>query len=315
MMPVLLLTVIPLVLRPRRYFARRSRSIRAAARLIHNQPFDCRIALPFNAADHGLWRESALAHRWQGVVAKVVAVLFIVSIPVFLITSNVRFLVSDVGFYRNGLREYRAEETTGIALPELDRAAQEIIDYFENDAKTLRIVVQDGGQEEPLFNAQETQHMEDVKQLIRFVFRLNEVALAIILAYISCMVLWTRGKGVRRLARESIIGVAAGFVLIGVVGALALTGFDSTWNRLHRIVFRNDLWQLDPDTDHLIQMFPEPFWKNATYLVGALTLLEAVVIVVTAATYLWFSRSPGHARRRTVAEHAGPTPQPAATPE
>ena len=227
----------------------------------------------------------------QDLVTRVATTLFIVSIPVFLISANVRFLVSDVGFYRNGLRDHHAAETTGIALPELDRAAQEIIDYFENDAKTLRIVVQDGSQEEALFNAQEIKHMEDVKRLIRFVFRLNEVTLAIILAYISCLVLWSRGRGVRRLARESIAGVAVGFIFVAVVGALALTGFDRTWNRFHRIVFRNDLWQLDPDTDHLIQMFPEPFWEGATYLVGALTLVEAFAIVATASTYIWFSRN------------------------
>ena len=234
--------------------------------------------------------------RLQDLVTRMATALFIVSIPVFLISANVRFLVSDVGFYKDGLRDHGAVETTGIALPELDRAAQEIIDYFENDAKTLRIVVQDGSQEEPLFNAQEIKHMEDVKRLIRFVFRLNEATLAIILAYISCLVLWTRGKSVRRLARESIAGVAVGFIFVAVIGALALTGFDRTWNRFHRIVFRNDLWQLDPDTDHLIQMFPEPFWEGATYLVGTLTLVEALAIVATALTYLWFSRNPSSSR-------------------
>ena len=228
--------------------------------------------------------------RLWSIAPKLAAAAFVIAIPVFLVTANVRFLVSDVGFYQKGLRDHNAVEATGIALPELDRAAQEIIDYFENDAATLRIVVLNQGQEEPLFNSKEVQHMQDVKRLMRFVYRLNEVSLVIVLSYICCVVLWTRSKGLRSLARESMMGVGVGFGALAFVGVFALTGFDETWNRFHKIVFRNDLWQLDPETDHLIQMFPEPFWQGATYLVGALTLAEAAVIVLTATVYLFASR-------------------------
>lgn len=248
--------------------------------------------------------------RLWSIAPKLATVAFVIAIPVFLVTANVRFLVSDVGFYQKGLRDHNAVEATGIALPELDRAAQEIIDYFENDATTLRIVVLNQGQEEPLFNSKEVQHMQDVKRLMRFVYRLNEVSLVILLSYICCVVLWTRSKGLRSLARESMMGVGVGFGALAFVGVFALTGFDETWNRFHKIVFRNDLWQLDPETDHLIQMFPEPFWQGATYLVGALTLAEVAVIVLTASAYLFISRgeaTAGESEAPRLASTARPT--------
>ena len=145
--------------------------------------------------------------RLWSLAPKLATAAFVIAIPVFLVTANVRFLVSDVGFYEKGLRDHNAVEATGIALPELDRASQEIIDYFENEAATLRIVVLNQGQEEPLFNSKEVQHMQDVKRLMRFVFRLNEVSLVVLLSYICCVVLWTRSKGLRSLARESLMGV------------------------------------------------------------------------------------------------------------
>jgi integral membrane protein (TIGR01906 family) len=228
--------------------------------------------------------------RLGRIAAALAAATFIVCLPVVLITSNVRVLVSDVGYYRHGLRAYGAEAATGVPLSELDRAAQEIVDYFENDASTLRIVVSVSGQEEPLFNTRETQHMADVKKVMRFVFRLNEFSLVYVLAYVTCVFLWSRERGLRSLAVQSLIGLGVGFAFVGVIGAFALTGFDQAWTEFHKLVFHNDLWLLDPATDHLIQMFPEPFWKEATYLVGGLALAETVLVVVLATGYLLFSR-------------------------
>jgi integral membrane protein (TIGR01906 family) len=77
---------------------------------------------------------------------------------------------------------------------------------------------------------------------------------------------------------------------VAAVGAFAITGFDEAWTRFHEIAFSNDLWRLDPDTDRLIQMFPEPFWEDMTYIVGGLTVLEVLVVVSVSVSYLVFGR-------------------------
>ncbi len=222
------------------------------------------------------------------------AVLYVVAVPILLVTSNVRFLLGDEGYYKRGLREYDAVEMTGISQDELDMAAGELIDYFEDDADSLRIVVHVDGEEVSLFNQRETDHMRDVKSLVRATFRVNEIALVVVLTYIAAVFVWARERPVRALARQTLLGVAAGFAAVAVIGGLALAfGFDEVWNTFHEVVFRNDLWQLDPDTDRLIQMFPEPFWEEATYLVVGLSLLEVAVLVVTSVAYLVVSRGNG----------------------
>jgi integral membrane protein (TIGR01906 family) len=74
--------------------------------------------------------------------------------------------------------------------------------------------------------------------------------------------------------------------LLGVAGVGALVGFEELWTRFHLLAFTNDLWKLDPDTDHLIQMFPEDFWLDATLLVAGLTALEALALLAASAVYL-----------------------------
>jgi integral membrane protein (TIGR01906 family) len=224
---------------------------------------------------------------------RLASALFVVALPVFLVTTNVRFLTGEVRFYERGFRVHDADAATGLPLDELDRAAREIIDYFENDAETLRIVVDDNGEEVALFNQRETDHMEDVKALMQAVFRANEVSLAYVLAFTAGVFLWAGQGSLRKLAWLSLGGVGLGAAVVALVGVLALVGgFESTWDRFHEIAFTNDFWQLNPATDRLIQMFPEPFWAEATFIVGALTIAEALAIVIASVACIVFSR-PG----------------------
>jgi uncharacterized membrane protein len=57
------------------------------------------------------------------------------------------------------------------------------------------------------------------------------------------------------------------------------------------VLFSNNFWQLDPSTDHLIQMFPEPFWRDVTVFLGAMCAVEALLIAGVSAVYLMGSRS------------------------
>lgn len=217
---------------------------------------------------------------------------FVLALPILLFTTNIRFLASDTGYLEGGIRRHDAAENTGIALGELDYAVGAIVRYFEDDAETLRILVFTGGQETTLFSAEETIHMEDVKGLMRALFRANEVSLGFVLAYVAGTVLWTRERSGRDLAKETLAGVGVGAAFGIAVGIIALVGFESAWERMHEIIFTNDFWLLDPNKDRLIQMFPETFWAEATYIVVGLALAEAMVLVGAAGGYLWFTRPP-----------------------
>jgi integral membrane protein (TIGR01906 family) len=226
--------------------------------------------------------------EWVRVIRAVVIWAFVLAIPLSLITTNVRVAISEKSVYDYSVRNYGAEEASGIPESELTRANTEIYSYLTErpDVPLSTVVKNDDGEEQPLFNARETAHMEDVRDLVGFVFGVQIVAVAAVLSLaVAVLVLWP----LRAFAMAALYGSLLTVAILGTMSLVAIVGFDAAWSQFHGIAFRNDFWELDPNRDHLIQMFPEAFWFDITMLIGAATLLQAVLISLAAATYLYFS--------------------------
>ncbi|MEX1254380.1 MAG: TIGR01906 family membrane protein [Dehalococcoidia bacterium] len=227
----------------------------------------------------------------MGIVRFIASLLFVIAVPVALVTTSVRIAANEPRVYEYATDHYDTTETTGIDRDELLRASGELRDYFNNGEETIfvQVTTQDS-QLISLFNPRETAHLRDVKDLFQTAFRVQEGAVIFALAYIVAVFIWAREGSLRTLAKQLVISGIAGLLVIGVVGLVAVTGFDAAFERFHLIAFDNDLWRLDPDTDHLIQMFPENFWRDLSVWVGIATLAELGALTLAAAVYLRFVR-------------------------
>src|SRR5207245_10241376 len=107
------------------------------------------------------------------------------------------------------------------------------------------------------------------------------------------LVVFSRPRG---LAVASLGGALLTGGVLALAGVAFATGFDSAWTQFHVLAFSNDFWALDPSRDHLIQMFPEAFWRDITTLIGAVTMLEALLIAGPATVYLIRSRANDEGR-------------------
>lgn len=226
----------------------------------------------------------------MGVFRTAATLLFILCIPIALITTNVRFMANEPRVYRYAIDEFDAVATTGIERAELIRAGAEIRDYFNNDQDTLLIEVSEDGRETSLFNARETVHMQDVKDRFQLANRVQEFSTMYALVYIVVVVLWAREITPRELAVRVAGGSVLCLVALGVVGAVGMSGFDESWEDFHRLIFSNDFWLLNPATDHLIQIFPPDFWESIVFFVGMMVVAEAALLLLGAGLYLGASR-------------------------
>jgi len=211
--------------------------------------------------------------------------LFVLAIPVALIATNIRVAVSEQRVYDYSVQHYDAAAVSSVPESELLRANGEIHRYLTADeTQPLAInVTNSRGVSGPLFTGKETAHMADVRDLVQMVFTVQVFSAAAVMTLAVLLVVFA---GPRALAVASLGGALLTVGVIALAGIALATGFDSAWTQFHVLAFRNDFWALDPSRDHLIQMFPEAFWRDITALIVFATLVEASLMAGGAATYL-----------------------------
>ena len=213
--------------------------------------------------------------------------LFVLAELVFLVTTNVRLVTNTSPLYRYGFNKYGISANTGIENTELMSASQQIRDYFNGSDEYISIsVVKNGVRVINLYNEREVLHMKDVKSLMKLAYRIQEISgIYIIVFSLVGLLLWKR-KFLSTLARYSVIGGSLTMSLIVLIALISLVGFSNLFTAFHMVSFSNDLWQLDPRTDYLIQMFPEGFFFDATLWIGIATILEAFLVILASLSIL-----------------------------
>lgn len=226
----------------------------------------------------------------MGAFRNAACLLFVLCIPVALITTNIRFIANEARVYTYAIDQFDGVRTTGIDRAQLLRAGAEIRAYFRNNADTLNIRVVKDGREQSLFNPRETAHMADVKDRFLLMNRVQEFSVLYLLTFVAAVVLWSREVTTRGLAALFLAGCVVTVAAIAAAGVLAMSGFDAAWEQFHVLIFSNDFWLLDPRTDHLIQMFPPAFWESIVFFIGLLTAAQAALIFLVSALYLGATR-------------------------
>lgn len=224
-----------------------------------------------------------------GLFRTLVIAAFIISLPLALVTTNIRAAFSEQRVYDYAVRSFGAEEASGIPESELIGANALLLRYLTaDDPGPLSItVVNNRGEEEALFTPREIAHMADVRGVVQSVFKAQIASVAFVLTLaVVMLLLWPP----RALAAAALYASLTTGAVIGLAGFIALSGFDSAWSGFHSVLFSNDFWRLDPSTHHLIQMYPEAFWQRITTALGTVTLLEAALIALIAGVYLLLSR-------------------------
>ena len=214
-------------------------------------------------------------------IARIVAAaLFIALVPLLLITSSVRFVINLPALYSYGFDRYDIAEYTRIERNDLIAAGAQIRDYFNNDERDLIIRAFVGGVlVESLYNEREIHHMRDVKALVRGVYLAQMLTLLYMTLYMAVGFWLRRADFWETLGRDVSRGGKLTLALVGVVGLLALVGFNRLFLLFHLISFSNDFWMLDPRRDYLIAMFPQGFFFDATMLIAFCTIAAAAVLI------------------------------------
>ncbi|MCC7105082.1 MAG: DUF1461 domain-containing protein, partial [Chloroflexi bacterium] len=144
--------------------------------------------------------------------------LFVLSIPLFLVGANVRTVTFSPGTYREGFAKYGASRATGLSDAQLEQVATQLIDFFKGRSDLLDVAVERGGRTVPLFNQREIQHMADVHRLMRAVFMLSWAASLYLALYAIGGLALFRSAALRELGLGLLAGAGLSIGLLVLIG-------------------------------------------------------------------------------------------------
>ncbi len=216
--------------------------------------------------------------------------LFILCLPILLLTASIGWGVNSHWLYKYGFEKYNVSQTTGIAEVELEKAATGLISYFNSGEANISLTVIKDGEPFELFNQREVIHLRDVKGLIRLDYWVLLGTLIYTLGYAGVSLFWRRRRYWRRLAWGMVSGSSITLALMLATGLGILLNFDQLFLQFHLLSFTNEFWQLDPTKDYLIMLFPGGFWYDATLFCALATVGLAIILGGVAGGCLLFTR-------------------------
>jgi len=170
-------------------------------------------------------------------------------------------------------------------MDDLLDVTHEMMLYLRGKRADLHVTAIVDGQEREFFNEREIAHMEDVRGLFLGGLALRRTCLAVIAGSLILLAL-LKADIKRSLPKLICAGTVLFFAALTMLAAIISTDFTKYFTIFHKIFFNNDLWILDPSTDLLINIVPEPFFMDTAARIGIIYGISVFVVFVVCALWI-----------------------------
>ena len=176
-------------------------------------------------------------------------------------------------FYYAHIGPLGLEERTGLTRDEIKTAYGEMLDYCLGKEEFSTGVLK--------WSESGKSHFTDVRVL----FKLDLTALACALGTLGALALLIRRGRMRPaplLGRGPAFWAGAGLAAVFLlVAALAALDFNRAFVVFHTLFFPGkDNWLFDPNTDQIINILPQDFFRNCAILILALLVIGCAALIL-----------------------------------
>ncbi len=199
---------------------------------------------------------------------KILQALFCLAFSLFIIFTSVKATLMFKPLYYFDIQYLNIEEQSNFSRAEIVKNYDYVINYLlspsDQEFELPSIPYSKYGQI----------HFKDVKKIFTSID---------ILLIVTCLVsiigifLNLKNKNFYFLKKT-----ASMLVLLPTILLIAfMINFDATFTIFHKIFFRNDYWQFDPNLDHIINILPQEFFLHSALLIVFLIILSIVGLLLS----------------------------------
>lgn len=229
------------------------------------------------SANHIVWGVEIMIFRKA--IWFITSAVFVMMLILLLLFTDVQQIAFDRGYYDEQYEKYQIPQSIGISKPDLMIATDNLLNYLDEDRENLDFEMTIMGAKQEFFSERDKLHMIDVKnlfvqgKLIRNISFVYSVIFAISFFFIA--------KNKRKVFSKLLIYTfVGGLIPILLLGILMSIDFYKYFTIFHEIFFNNDLWQLDPAKDRLINMYPEAFFSGIAFKIVFYYIIELILLLI-----------------------------------
>ncbi|MDF2591043.1 MAG: integral rane protein [Clostridia bacterium] len=212
----------------------------------------------------------------------VTSAVFVLMLILLLLFTNVQQIAFDRGYFNEQYEKYQIAQSIGVSEIDLMTATDNLLNYIDGKREDINFQMTIEGVPQEFFSERDKLHMIDVKNLFVQGKLIRNIAFVYCLVYAIAFFFIAKSKR-KVFSKLLIYTFIGGLIPIVILGILMSIDFYKYFTIFHEIFFNNDLWQLEPAKDRLINMYPEAFFSDIAfkivfYYIGELVLLLALGI-------------------------------------
>ena len=210
---------------------------------------------------------------------------------VLVVCASIQIPTFLTMFYDYEYDRHDIPATIEVDKGELMNVTHHLLQYMRGNREDLVTYAHVGGEFREFFNEREKEHMADVRGLFDTGFKVRNVSfLALILLVLAMAFFRMKASHVLiRCCRE----VLTGFMLLtAILVVVVAIDFNRAFDIFHVLFFANDLWQLNPQTDLLVNIVPIGFFIDIAIFIGGLLAFFSLAVILGGTAILRRTKPP-----------------------
>ena len=196
---------------------------------------------------------------------KIIQILFSLALSLFIIFAAVKLTLMFKSLYYFDIQYLNIAEQSSFSKEEIIKNYNYVINYL------LSPKVQEFKLPSIPYSKYGQIHFKDVKRIFTSID-----ILLIVTGFFSVIGLFLnlKHKKLEFLKRTSSMLILLPIVLLTAF----MINFDAAFTMFHKIFFRNDYWQFDPELDPIINILPQEFFYHSALIIVVLIILSIIAL-------------------------------------
>ena len=182
-----------------------------------------------------------------------------------LTISSIIFVSFNENYFDTMYKKLSVAKTVKVDEDTLMEVNHMLLDYIKGEENSLDYSVNIEGHDTEFFNQKEKDHMVDVRDLYSTAITIRNASFLVSIVGLVVLIVSKDVKDLVLIKNTAAKVLLSYGLILGTLSIVAVLDFDFFWTSMHELVFTNDLWLLNPQTDRLIMMVPLEFFMGLVY--------------------------------------------------